>query len=127
MTHVRLEHANVTVADARATAEELCRLFDWEIRWEGSAINGGHTVHVGNKDSYVAAYTPPSDTQKAQNSYVTRGGLNHLAVVVDDLEEIERRVSYAGYTPHNHADYEPGRRFYFHDNDGIEIEVVQYD
>ncbi|MGJ8556368.1 MAG: VOC family protein, partial [Sulfitobacter geojensis] len=27
----------------------------------------------------------------------------------------------------NHADYEPGRRFYFHDTDGVEFEVVQYD
>jgi hypothetical protein len=26
-----------------------------------------------------------------------------------------------------HHDYEPGRRIYFHDADGIEYEVVQYD
>ncbi|MEC7669548.1 MAG: VOC family protein, partial [Pseudomonadota bacterium] len=28
--------------------------------------------------------------------------------------------------PHNHADYEPGKRFYFDTPDGIEIEVVSY-
>ena len=32
----------------------------------------------------------------------------------------------AGFKPINHADYEPGRRFYFHDHDGIEYEVVSY-
>ncbi len=31
-----------------------------------------------------------------------------------------------GSQTHSHADYEPGRRFYFHDEDGIEFEVVSY-
>ena len=31
-----------------------------------------------------------------------------------------------GYEPCNHADYDPGRRFYFDDEDGIEFEVVSY-
>ncbi|HBR42432.1 MAG TPA: glyoxalase, partial [Sulfitobacter pontiacus] len=31
------------------------------------------------------------------------------------------------FTPVNHADYEPGRRFYFRDHDGVEYELVQYD
>jgi glyoxylase I family protein len=30
-------------------------------------------------------------------------------------------------TTHNHDDYEPGRRFYYNDEDGIEFEVVNYD
>ncbi|MFT4811430.1 MAG: hypothetical protein ACI9LX_004807 [Paraglaciecola sp.] len=28
--------------------------------------------------------------------------------------------------PYNHGDYEPGRRFYFNLEEGIEIEVVSY-
>jgi hypothetical protein len=35
-------------------------------------------------------------------------------------------VKAAGYTPFNHGDYEPGRRFYFDGPDNIEIEVVSY-
>ena len=31
-----------------------------------------------------------------------------------------------GYEPFSHADYEPGRRFYFLDRDGIEFEVISY-
>ena len=33
----------------------------------------------------------------------------------------------AGLEPFNHDDYEPGRRFYFFDWDGIEFELVNYD
>jgi hypothetical protein len=38
----------------------------------------------------------------------------------------EARVIAAGLRPFSHADYEPGRRFYFLDPDGIEYEVVSY-
>ena len=55
------------------------------------------------------------------------GGLNHIGLVVEDLEAVETSVRAAGYTPHSHADYEPGRRFYFDDDNGIEFEVVAYD
>jgi predicted enzyme related to lactoylglutathione lyase len=47
-------------------------------------------------------------------------------VVVDDLDAVEAKVNAMGFTAHSHADYAPGRRFYFHDMDGIEIEVVSY-
>ena len=49
-----------------------------------------------------------------------------LSIEVDDLDTIEMRVKAVGLTPFNHGDYEPGRRFYFFDPDGIEYEVVSY-
>jgi len=52
--------------------------------------------------------------------------LNHIGVQVDDLDATEARVIAAGLLPFSHADYEPGRRFYFLDPDGIEYEVVSY-
>ena len=54
-------------------------------------------------------------------------GFNHIAVTVDDIDAMEAKVAAAGYEPRAHGDYEPGRRFYFYDHDGIEFEVVQYD
>ena len=54
------------------------------------------------------------------------GGLNHIGIVVDDLGAMEERVIAAGLKPHSHQDYEPGRRFYFHDRDRIEYEIVSY-
>ena len=127
MKTARLEHANITVTDPKATAEELCTLFDWHIRWEGAAKDEGHSVHVGEDDSYLAIYAPKEPAQTGPSSYATRGGLNHIGIVVDDLDAVENRVKAAGYTPHSHADYEPGRRFYFDTSDDIEIEVVSYD
>lgn len=62
-----------------------------------------------------------------QSSYAQKAGLNHIAVVVDDLDAVEAKVIARGYETHSHADYEPGRRFYFREENGIEIEVVEYD
>ncbi|MEM6825043.1 MAG: VOC family protein [Pseudomonadota bacterium] len=126
MPEARLEHVNVTVSNPQATAAWLARVFGWETRWEGQATGGGYTIHVGEDATYLAIYTPPGDVSDRPRSYGTKGGLNHWAVVVDDLDTIEARVRKEGFEPCNHGDYEPGRRFYFHDGDGIEIEVVSY-
>lgn len=123
----RLEHVNVSVPDARASARVLCDLFGWQVRWEGRAIHNGQSVHVGNGDSYVALYSPSHDMQGAVTRYRQYGGMNHIGVVVDDLGATEARVTAAGYQTHSHADYEPGRRFYFDGPDGVEYEVVSYD
>ena len=123
---IGLEHVNVTVADIDASAALLERLFDWKVRWEGASIHGGRSVHVGTEDSYVALYQPTHQARAEAETYFTTGGMNHIGVVVDDLDAAEKRVAYEGLIPHNHADYEPGKRFYFDTPDGIEIEVVSY-
>ena len=124
---VRLEHVNYTVSDPDSTAAWMGDLFGWHIRWQGPAINGGRTIHVGTDTQYVAVFSPANPKQTAEDNYVTVKGLNHIAVTVDDIEAMEEKVRAAGFEPGNHGDYEPGRRFYFHDADGIEYEVVQYD
>lgn len=127
----QLEHVNITVSDPRRTAKMLADLFGWHTRWEGSAMAGqGYTVHVGTDESYVAVYSgsaPDQTVPKEDASYETRGALNHIGVVVDDLEATEAKVKALGFEPHSHANYEPGRRFYFHDADQVEIEVICYD
>jgi len=127
MNSAVLEHVNVTVSDPVKTAKMLCDLFGWKIRWSGDSINGGKTVHVGSEGSYVALYSPKGATNATGSSYEDLGGLNHIAVVVKDLDAVEARVKAIGFTPENHGSYEPGRRFYFHDYDNIEYEVVAYD
>lgn len=117
-----LEHVNLTVSDPQRTADLLGRLFGWKKRWEGPAKLGGFTIHVGTDESYVAIYRYPPDLAPALDN----GRLNHIGVVVDDLDAAEQRVREAGYEPFNHGKYEPGRRFYFLDGDGIEFELVSY-
>lgn len=123
----RLEHANVTVSDPASTAAWMRNVFNWTIRWQGDAIADGHTIHVGGPDTYLALYRPAKPAHAGTSSYDTVGGLNHVGVVVDDLDATEARVRKAGFLPKSHADYEPGRRFYFEDDNGIEFEVVNYD
>jgi catechol 2,3-dioxygenase-like lactoylglutathione lyase family enzyme len=125
MTEASLEHVNVTVTDPKVTADMLCSLFDWQVRWKGGAIDDGISYHVGGAGSYIAVYSK-GGRDKQGDSYNTPGGLNHIGVVVDDIDATEKRVRAAGFEPHSHADYEPGKRFYFHAHDGIEIEVVSY-
>ena len=118
-----MEHVNLTVNDARATGEKLCAIFGWQVRWQGASQNGdGYTVHVGSPASYLALYTPANGGNGPGNS----GHFNHVGVVVADLDETEKKVRAQGYAPHLHADYEPGRRFYFREENGVEIEVVSY-
>lgn len=127
--NTRLEHLNITVSDPDRTAGVLCQLFGWKIRWQGSSIHGGRSVHVGARDSYLAIYHKPGEQvpNPGAGTYAMTGGLNHVGVVVDDLEAVEARVKAAGYQPRSHADHEPGRRFYFNGEDNIEYEVVTYD
>ncbi len=121
-----LEHANFSVSDPQRTADMLCTIFDWQIRWSGASIHDGHTMHVGGQDSYLAIYARADMRKAVPNDYRTVGAMNHIGVVVDDLDAVEARVLEAGFQTTNHGDYEPGRRFYFHDHDGIEFEVVSY-
>jgi len=121
-----LEHINITVIDPKKTADMLCRIFGWHIRWEGPSLNNGYTVHVGNAQSYLALYSPVTIETSGQPRFEKRGGLNHIAIVVADLDALETKIKTEGYTPRHHADYEPGRRFYFFDDDGVEYEVVSY-
>jgi len=126
MSASRLEHVNLTVSDPLATARMLERVFGWHVRWQGKAIHGGFTVHVGAEDSYVALYARDTPASDGVRSYDRLLGLNHLGVTVDDLDAVEARAVEAGLQPRSHADYAPGRRFYVEDADGLEIEIVSY-
>ncbi|HEX8238413.1 MAG TPA: VOC family protein [Allosphingosinicella sp.] len=121
----RIEHVNVTVSDPERAARLMESIFGWRVRWRGPSMNGGRTIHVGTSDDYVALYAaggaPAGDAGFAKGR-----PLNHIGVQVDDLDSTEARVVAAGLTPFSHGDYEPGRRFYFFDPDGIEYEVVSY-
>lgn len=125
MAQVRLEHVNVTVSDPARTAQMLVDLFGWKIRWQGPAMAGGFTIHVGSDTDYLAVYA--QTPQPGLRAGFAKGApLNHVGIEVDDLEAVERKVIAKGLVPFSHSDYEPGRRFYFFDADGIEYEIVSY-
>jgi catechol 2,3-dioxygenase-like lactoylglutathione lyase family enzyme len=118
-----LEHVNITVTDPDESAAMLCTLFDWKVRWRGPSQMGGMSVHVGTGENYIAVYSPEPGREQAFDKGFP---LNHVGIVVDDLDGAEARVFAMGLLPFGHGNYEPGRRFYFFDRNGIEFEVVSY-
>ena len=128
-----IEHVNITVSQPERSADLLRELFGWHVRWRGPARDGGTSIHVGDETNYIAVYAGPDAARdrdwegNLQNHEWPKGApLNHVGVQVEDLDRVEQRVIAAGLVPFNHGDYEPGRRFYFFDWDGIEFEIVSY-
>lgn len=122
MPNGQIEHANLTVTDPERSAALFERLLGWHERWRGPSQMGGNTIHVGSDSTYLALYTKDG----AQGGYRKGVPLNHVGFHVDDLDAAEQVIRDAGLEPFGHDDYEPGRRFYFFDWDGIEFEVVSY-
>ena len=122
MTHPFIEHVNLTVSDPERSAALMARIFGWHERWRGEAQRGGETIEVAEDATYLALYTDGRD----HAGQVKGRPLNHVGLLVDDLDAAERAVVEHGLVPFGHDDYEPGRRFYFFDWDGIEFEVVSY-
>lgn len=118
----QFEHANISVTDPQRSAQLLINLLGWRERWRGASQNSGKTIHVGNAASYIALYTG----DHVSGDYSKGAPLNHLAFTVDDLDAAEEIIVQSGLKPFGHDDYEPGKRFYFFDWDGIEFEVVSY-
>ena len=123
MTKGRIEHVNLTVSDIERSARFFENLLGWHWRWRGQAMAGaGETIHVGEESTYLALYTDRRDHSGQRKGRP----LNHVGLLVDDLDAAEKVVREAGLEPWGHDDYEPGRRFYFFDWDNIEFEVVSY-
>ncbi len=117
-----LEHINLTVSDIERSAALLEQLLGWQVRWRGPSQMGGETIHVGGTEDYIALYTKGA----AVGRFAKGAPLNHVGIVVTDLGAAEAAVRAAGLEPFNHGDYDPGKRFYFFDWDGIEFELVSY-
>jgi glyoxylase I family protein len=123
MTHARLEHVNITVSDNEKSARLLTDITGWHERWRGPSQSGGLSIHLGSDQAYLALYSDGAD-----HSGQAKGRpLNHVGLLVHDLAAAERAVLAHGLVPFGHDDYDPGRRFYFFDWDGIEFELVSYD
>ena len=99
MSPAILEHINITVLDPESYAAKLCKIFDWHIRWSGSSMDNGHTVHIGSKDSYIALYTNNTSADKIRSSSSAYSELNHIAMTVEDLDAVEAKSSRQDLNP----------------------------
>lgn len=129
MIHSRLEHINFTVSNPLKTAELFTNIFGWKIRWSGESKDSGFSVHVGepnNGQSYLALYSPKLSAKANDNTSQNIGFINHIGILVSDLDLIEEKLKNQGIETLSHADYDPGKRFYFFLEDNIEVEVISY-
>lgn len=100
----KLEHVNKTVSDPQKTAAALCDIYNWQVRWQGPSQMGGNTVHVGSDEDYLAVYTFDDEPKGSGCTGPFKGGLNHVGILVDDLNATEQRVVAAGFEPFNYMD-----------------------
>lgn len=131
---MRLEHVNFTVSDVDRSVAFYRDLLELKVRWRGQTADGREAAHVGDDQMYLALFEAgPTDTvpstpgESHTEPDYGRVGLNHIGFVVDNLAVMKQRLADVGITPHFEPTYEPGRRLYFFDRDGIEIELVAYD
>lgn len=119
-----LEHVNLTVSDLDRSIAFYCDLLDLTVTWKGLIDDTRLGAHVGDDSGYLALFQA-TQTGEVEHDYL-RPGVNHFGFVVDDLDDARRRLTELGATVHLEGDYEPGRRIYFMDPDGYEVELVEY-
>jgi catechol 2,3-dioxygenase-like lactoylglutathione lyase family enzyme len=120
-----IEHVNITVSSLQKSIDFYSKLFGFELRWRSPADDPDQAgAHVGDDRSYIAMFEAPH-AGRADADY-DRVGLNHFGLVVQDLARYRSRLRDMGIEPHLERDYDPGRRLYFYDPDGIEVELVEY-
>lgn len=123
---MQLEHVNLTVADLDRSIAFYSTLLDADVRWSRRGEKESDAAHVGDDRFYIALFQAAAPERAPDPAY-DHVGFNHFGMVVDDLEEMRNRLAALGIDPSSEADYEPGRRLYFFDPDGIEVELVEYD
>ncbi|MFT6276863.1 MAG: catechol 2,3-dioxygenase-like lactoylglutathione lyase family enzyme [Halioglobus sp.] len=125
---MQLEHANITVSNIDNSLEFYSALFHFKERWRGQVPGGNQptvrALHIGNDNVYLALFEAEKPG-RAPIDYAT-SGINHIGFVVDDIEPYRQRLIDLGVDIHFEPGYKPGKRFYFYDPDGIEIELVAY-
>ena len=119
-----LEHVNLTVTDVDRSAAFYADLLGLHIRWKGEIEGGRKAVHVGDDNCYLALFEAGT-TGEISYDYEAPG-INHFGFVVDDLDAAEARLRELGVTQLFKGSTPPGRRIYFFDLDGQEVELVSY-
>ncbi len=122
---MRFEHVNLSVSDIERSIAFYGDLLGFHVRWRGQTGNGAPAAHVGDEQSYIALFQ--ADKPGSRPRDYSTVGMNHFGFVVDSLDDMKNRLARAGIKPHAEQEYDPGRRLYFFDPDGIEVELVEYE
>jgi hypothetical protein len=101
---------------------------DFKVRRDERPENSYRWSHIGNDEFYFALQEPhiganPEHPKGAYKNY----GVNHIALVVGNIGEIESNLIKAGYKRSIETPKERFRkRLYFYDGFGFEWELIEY-
>lgn len=125
----KIEHLNITVPDIDEAVTFIKIVApDFEVRKDETPPASYRWVHIGNDEYYFALQqahigAKPKNPQKTYKNY----GVNHIALVVDDIDQIEIKLVESGYKRSIDTPLEKFRkRLYFFDHAGFEWELVEY-
>ncbi len=123
-----LEHVNLTVSDLDAAAKFYCELLDLQVRWRREpGAPETPAIHIGDDRSYLALFlADPAKAEHLPEPEYSRVGFNHVGFVIEDLDAKVAWLAERGIEAEIMDEYEPGRRAYFIDPDGFEVELVEY-
>ncbi len=126
-----LEHINLVVKDINKSLEFYQIAFPhWSIRGGGKAQWYGkprNWLHFGDDYHYIAFADDGVGNNRDLKGHQV--GLAHFAYITTNIKDLVNRLSQAGYKPSVALDletYTEKGNVYYIDNDGFEIEFVQY-
>ena len=125
----RIEHVNITVPDIDAAISFLKIVApDFDVRKDNKSSDSYRWAHIGNERYYFALQEAHLDTvPKKQLQSYKNYGINHVALIVSNIQEIEDKLVDGGYQRGIETPIEKYRkRAYFYDNAGFEWELVEY-
>jgi len=123
--NIYLEHANITVNSLPNAIDFFTTAFP-HFKIRGGGFGDREWIHLGDDFTYLALNQTTSQQIDLAKNY-NRIGVNHLAFVVVDVEEVANRLLAKGYKRDYPKQIEKYRiRDYFIDQEGNEYEFIQY-
>lgn len=125
----RIEHLNITVPNVDAAIKFIKIVApDFKIRKDSQPSDSYRWVHIGNEQCYFALQEAHLDAEPQRQLQTYKNyGINHLALIVFNLQEIEQKLIDSGYSKGIGTPIEKHRkRAYYIDSAGFEWELVEY-
>lgn len=124
-----IEHVNITVPDIDEAIKFIQLVApDFKVRKDENPASSYRWAHIGNAQYYFALQEPhlDADPEKPRATYKNYG-VNHISLIVEDIEKVEGVLLKAGYKRGIATPIEQHRkRLYFIDSFGFEWELVEY-
>lgn len=120
-----VEHANITVSNIDDAVQFIqTAIPEFKERHRGQT--NYRWCHIGTDDSYIALQEVVAREQTDRSPYLDVG-INHIGIVVDDVDRVQKRLLAAGYEQNDIGEDNPFRkRVYFYDASGVEWEFIEY-